>query len=187
MGRVIVSTDDPEISEIASSLGAEVPFIRPHDLASNTAGTAPVIRHAIESLQLAPDLAVMCLYPTAALPSFFLEQGFEVAKLHPTLFTITVGRHRSPMERSLVALRNGLMELQSKNDLLSRTQDLPQRFFDAGKYYVANTEQWLQHVTMMDSAFVPVHLPDWASVDIDEPEDWSVAEALHKAFVLDSR
>jgi CMP-N-acetylneuraminic acid synthetase len=45
---------------------------------------------------------------------------------------------------------------------------------------------WKARETMMEKPFVPFHLPDWAAVDIDEPDDWAVAEALHRVFVLES-
>ena len=49
--RIIVSTDDREISELAMELGAEVPFVRPAELSNDYAGTLPVIRHAVDWLQ----------------------------------------------------------------------------------------------------------------------------------------
>lgn len=65
--RVIVSTDDDEIAEISKKLGAEVPFIRPLDLATDDTPTFPVIRHALEWLKenenYMPDLIVL-LEPT---------------------------------------------------------------------------------------------------------------------------
>jgi N-acylneuraminate cytidylyltransferase len=76
------------------------------------------------------------------------------------------------------------MALASDDALLARTQDLPQSFFDAGKFYLATAQVWRERETMMAKPFVPYLLPDWASVDIDEPADWAVAEALHEAFVL---
>ena len=63
--RIVVSTDDAEIAETALSLGAEIPFIRPDDLANDFTATVPVIAHAIEALALAPDTPVCCLYATA--------------------------------------------------------------------------------------------------------------------------
>ncbi|MFM1953472.1 MAG: hypothetical protein RL187_681 [Actinomycetota bacterium] len=65
VSRVVVSTDDAEISDVARQAGADVPFERPEELATHNAGTAPVIQHAIQELGLASDAVVMCLYPTA--------------------------------------------------------------------------------------------------------------------------
>ena len=63
--RIVVSTDDAEVSEIARGLGAEVPFSRPNKLANDHAGTVPVVTHAVEALDLDSDVAVCCLYATA--------------------------------------------------------------------------------------------------------------------------
>ena len=184
--RVIVSTDDHEIARVAAESGAEVPFTRPGNLSSDYAGTAPVIVHAIDKLGLEDDAIVMCLYPTAPVTAVILEEAAQLAEKYPEHFTISVGRHRSPLERALGALEDGFMALESTQSLLARTQDLPQRFFDAGKFYLASAGLWRTRETMMSDPFVPYYLPDWASVDMDEPDDWPIAEALHRAFVLEA-
>ena len=184
--RVIVSSDDDEITQIALKTGAEAPFVRPGELASDHAGTAPVIVHAIDSLGLTEGHLVMCLYPTAAVTPGLLEEGIHLARENPEHFVISVGRHRSPLERSLVSRSKGTMEIDDASFLLSRTRDLPPRFFDAGKFYVAPAGLWRSRETMMSEPFIPMLLPDWASVDIDEPDDWPIAEALHRIFVLEA-
>jgi N-acylneuraminate cytidylyltransferase len=185
--RVVVSTDDDEIATIARQAGAEVPFTRPADLADQHAGTAPVIRHAITELNLADDDIVVCLYPTAAITPEILRDALRHAGSPPERFMVSVGRHRSPDERSLEARPHDLMALVHPEHLLTRTQDLPVRYFDAGKFYIAPASLWKSQETMMSEPFTPYFLPEWATVDIDEPEDWPLAEALHKAFVLDSK
>ena len=184
--RVIVSSDDDEITQIALTAGAEAPFVRPGELATDHAGTAPVIVHAIDALGLRDDHLVMCLYPTAAVTQGLLEEAIHLSRENPEHFVISVGRHRSPLERSLVSRSKGTMEIDDPSFLLSRTQDLPPRFFDAGKFYVAPAGLWRSRETMMSEPFIPMLLPDWASVDIDEPDDWPIAEALHRSFVLEA-
>ena len=183
---VAVSTDDAEIAEAARVSGVTSIIDRPAELASDIAGTAPVIKHAIEELGLGDDTLVMCLYPTAALTSVLVHEAVDLARQHPDTFVVSVGRHRSPHERSLKRQEDNLMSLVSSDHLLTRTQDLPQRYFDAGKLYVAKASVWEARETMMEKPFVPFYLPDWAAVDLDEPEDWAVAEALHRVFVLES-
>jgi len=65
--KVIVSTDDQEIAQIAKTFGAEVPFMRPDELANDHAGTLPVIKHAIEWFEehIRKPSEVCCLYATA--------------------------------------------------------------------------------------------------------------------------
>ena len=183
--NVIVSTEDREIAEVAVSAGASVPFTRPAELADDHAGTAPAIVHALDVLEIADDTAVMCLYPTAPIPSSTLAKAMALAEEHPDDFVMSLGRHRSPHERSVVPGGEGRMVLADSTALLSRTQDLPQRYFDAGKFYVASAATWRSRTTMMAEPFVPFFLPDWATIDMDEPDDWPVAEALHRAFVLE--
>ena len=184
---VVVSTDDPEIAEIARLAGAEVPFMRPSELADAHAGTAPVIRHAIEELDVPDTTIVVCLYPTSTLPAQLVQEGSEKAHHTVDRFVVAVGRHRSPLGRALRIVDDGLMELADSHNLLVRTQDLPVHYFDAGKFYGATARVWKEASTMMARPFVPFYLPAWASIDIDEPDDWPVAEALHRAFVMDSR
>lgn len=65
--RVIVSTDDAEIAAAAKELGADVPFVRPADLATDSARAIPVIQHAVEALERSGDApydAVLMLQPT---------------------------------------------------------------------------------------------------------------------------
>jgi len=182
----VVSTDDDELARLARDSGATLVIDRPAELATDTAGTAPVIKHAIDELDVDDDTLVMCLYPTATLTPHLVSEALELAREHPDKFVVSVGRHRSPHERSLQRLEGDLMSLASTDHLLTRTQDLPQRYFDAGKLYVARASVWKARETMMDKPFVPFYLPDWAAVDIDEPDDWPIAEALHRVFVLES-
>ena len=184
--RVIVSTDDDAIAQVAEASGADVPFMRPGELSSAHAGTAPVIVHALDNLGIGDDEVVMCLYSTAPVPSWILDEAIRLATGHRESFVISVGRHRSPMERTLRASSDGFMMFESASFLFSRTQDLPQRYFDAGKFYIANAGIWRTHETMMSKPFVPYFLPEWESVDMDEPDDWPIAEALHRAFVLEA-
>ena len=186
ISHCVVSTDDEELARIARDSGATTVIDRPAELATDMSGTAPVIKHAIDELGVDDDTLVMCLYPTATLTPHLVSEALELAREHPDKFVVSVGRHRSPHERSLQRLEGDLMSISSSDHLLTRTQDLPQRYFDAGKLYVARASVWKARETMMEKPFAPFHLPDWAAVDIDEHDDWAVAEALHRVFVLET-
>jgi pseudaminic acid cytidylyltransferase len=186
ISQIVVSTDDDGLARISRDSGATTVIDRPAELATASAGTAPVIKHAIDVLGVDADTLVMCLYPTATLTPNLVLEALDLSREHPDKFVVSVGRHRSPHERSLQRLEGDLMSLASTDHLHTRTQDLPQRYFDAGKLYVARASVWKARETMMEKPFVPFHLPDWATVDIDELDDWAVAEALHRVFVLES-
>ena len=67
LSRCIVSTDDREIAETARGLGADVPFMRPAELATDTAKSIDFVRHALDALEAAGEAydAVMLLQPTS--------------------------------------------------------------------------------------------------------------------------
>lgn len=82
LDRVIVSTEDEEIAEVAKKYGAEVPFLRPRELAEDDVATLPVLQHAIEYLKKSegyvPDY-VFLLYPTSPLlKSFRVEEAIDI-------------------------------------------------------------------------------------------------------------
>lgn len=184
VARIIVSTDSPEIATIAREFGAETPFLRPEELSNDTAGTAPVIRHAIQTLGLDDEDWVLCVYPTAAIDTTFLNQAISQTS-QPQIqerFLISVGRHQSPIERALVRNDEGTCEMIRPDALHSRTQSFSPTYFDAGKFYLAGVRTWMQHETMMAHPFVPFFLPEWAAVDVDEEGDWVIAETLHQKF-----
>lgn len=184
--RIIVSTDDAEIASIARGAGAEIPFERPSELSGHNVGAAPVIRHAIEVLGLSPNVSVANIYPTSPLPSEILRAAVLLQQSNQRHFVIGVGRYRTPIERAL-RHSNGLMSHQEPDAALVRSQDLPASYFDAGKFHIATVELWKRNETMMSRPFVPYFLPDFLAVDIDEPGDWEIAEALHQVFVLGER
>ena len=181
--RIIVSTDSEEIASLAIQLGAEVPFIRPKYLSDDDMGTAPVVRHAISEMNLDDQELVVCLYPTSTIGEKLLLSGVKTSQTDLERFTVGIGKHKSPFERSVTMGPNGECSISDKDHLLTRTQDLPTRFFDAGKFYSAIARKWINQETMMSEPFLPFFLPAWASVDIDEEDDWEIAEALHKAFL----
>lgn len=184
--RIIVSTEDAEIASIARGAGAETPFERPLELSGHNVGAAPVIRHAIEILGLSPDVSVANIYPTSPLPSEILRAATVLQQANQHHFVIGVGRYRTPIERAL-RHSNGLMSHQEPDAALVRSQDLPASYFDAGKFHIATVGLWEKNETMMSRPFVPYFLPDFLAVDIDEPGDWEIAEALHQVFVLGER
>ncbi len=82
--RVIVSTEDMEIAEISKKYGAEVPFVRPIELASDDTPTMPVLQHAIKYLEeienYFPSLIIL-LYPTSPLlSSDRINEAIEILK-----------------------------------------------------------------------------------------------------------
>ena len=185
--RIVVSTDDEEIRLIAESYGAEVPFVRPVELADDHTPTVPVVAHAIracESLGWRLD-KVCCVYPSVP----FLQSGDMKAALDLLAgsgadYTFPVAEFPSAVQRALVRAANGKMGSMFPENELTRTQDLPKAYHDAGQFYWGHRGSWLRN-PRIHSGGAGYVIPNWRVVDIDTPEDWRRAEMIHRALFSD--
>ena len=178
--RVVVSTDDAEIREIAESWGAEAPFERPAELANDHAGTVAVMRHAVACLL---DLNwemdhVCCIYATAPLllPAD-LQQGLELLSEDEALdFVFAVAGYDFPTQRALSLDADSRVAMVQPEHEMTRSQDLPARYHDAGQFYWARTRAWLELARVYSARSKGVVLPSIRVQDIDTEEDWQMAE-----------
>ena len=178
--RIIVSTDNDEVREVALMCGAEVPFERPAELANDQAGTLPVIRHAVQWLvdSACPVDSVCCIYATAPfLKSDFLQQGLDALTDHPDVdFAFSATPFDFPILRAIKLGNNNEVSMFWPEYEMSRSQDLPIAYHDAGQFYWATAQAWLTKDRVFSSNSRGVILPPHLVQDIDTPEDWEQAE-----------
>lgn len=180
--RIVVSTDDAEIADVARALGAEVPFTRPAELADDHAPTVPVIGHALQALQVPDDLAVCCIYPgVPLLQAADLQRARALLSDHRPEYVFPVAAYPSPVQRALLREADGRSRPMQPEHTQTRTQDLPAAYFDAGQFYWARAATWRAGLSIHGHARTLV-VPEWRTVDIDTPDDWTRAEALYRAF-----
>jgi pseudaminic acid cytidylyltransferase len=183
--RVIVTTDDSEIAEIAVAHGAEVPFTRPADLADDHTPTVPVIQHAIQAcrdLGWDVDLAC-CIYPGVPL----IDAG-DIGAARDMLiandsagYVFPVAPFPSAIQRALKRADDGRVAPFNPEHVATRTQDLEPGYYDAGQFYWGAADTWLSGANIHANGRAIV-LPEWRVVDIDTPDDWERAERLYRAF-----
>jgi CMP-N,N'-diacetyllegionaminic acid synthase len=175
--QVVVSTDDPEIAAVALAGGAEVPFLRPAELASDTApGIAPVL-HALEQLPEVSD--VLLLQPTSPL------------RLVEDVEAIVVLRREARREAAVsVTLSSkhpawmfGLSPHQMLEPLLPAAeaacrQQLPAAYELNGALYLASREFLERERSFLTADTLGYVMPPERSVDIDSQLDWQWAEFL---------
>jgi pseudaminic acid cytidylyltransferase len=182
--RIVVSTDDAEVSEIARGLGAEVPFLRPNNLANDHAGTVPVVTHAVEALDLDSDVAVCCLYATAPfVKAADLEEGLRLLQAGAT-YAMAVTRFDYPIQRALRRGEDGAVSMIDPEQMQVRSQDLEPAWHDAGQFYWGLATTWASQIPVFDDRAHGVELPSSRVVDIDTLEDWDRAEALFQVLKL---
>ncbi len=182
--RIIVSTDDEEISAIAKNFGAEVPFIRPSDLANDHTPTVPVIAHAIQELNQQESTVdfVCCIYPSVPLMrSADLTAAYHLLLSTQAGYCYPVAEYPSAIQRALRRLSNGSVRPIHPENEWTRTQDLEAFYFDAGQFYWGRATAWLSGLGLQSHGAGLV-IPQWRVVDIDTPEDWHRAELLFNAL-----
>lgn len=178
--RIVVSTDDAEIADIALSAGAEVPFMRPTELAQDHTGTVPVIAHALDALSCADDLAVCCIYPgVPLLDPADLARSLRLLQAGGCSHVFPVLAFNSPVQRALRRDSQGVVQAMYPDFAQTRTQDLEPSFHDAGQFYWGWASDWLAGSSPLVGGRSIV-LPAWRAVDIDTPDDWLRAEALYQ-------
>ncbi|PPD33269.1 MAG: pseudaminic acid cytidylyltransferase [Methylomonas sp.] len=182
--HIVVTTDDAEISDLAIRLGAEVPFVRPAELADDYTPTVPVIAHAITACHALgwQFEHVCCIYP--AVP--FMQSTDLVAALQrlesgSADYVFPVAAFPSAIQRALRQLPDGLMQPFNDQYAATRTQDLEPAFYDAGQFYWGRKQAWLSEKNIHRHGAGLV-IPSWRVVDIDNAEDWQRAELMHAVF-----
>ncbi|MCL1066587.1 pseudaminic acid cytidylyltransferase [Shewanella olleyana] len=184
--RIIVSTDDQEIAEIAKSYGAEVPFLRPPELSDDHATTAVVISHALNWLITQgqkPDYACV-IYATAPfIQSQALSDSFSLLKQQPNKkFCFGVTEFPSPIQRAFKITKAGDVVMFQPEHFNSRSQDLEKAYHDAGQFYWGTTDGFFDSKGMFSTDAIPFPLPCHQVQDIDTPDDWVRAEALFQVM-----
>ena len=179
--NVIVSTDDAEIAAIAQEHGAQVPFLRPAAFSNDYATTQDVMRHAVTWLaknQIESDF-VCCLYATAPfLQAEDVVKGLRALQESTADYAYAVTEFDYSPHRALIKNQNGQVSLEKPELAAVRSQDLPSLVHDAGQFYWAKTETWLTQQEVLSSAGIGIEIPRSQAQDIDNEEDWKLAEAL---------
>lgn len=180
--RVIVSTDDEEISEIAKNYGADI-IKRPSELATDTAATIDVILHCLSCLETQKDFpeCIVLLQPTSplrisedidgAITTFFSKDCNSV---------ISVCEPDHPPYWNLIIENNYLKPAFDKRYFKIRRQDLPKTYMPNGAVYISKTDYIKQNHNFYGDRTLPFFMPKERSVDIDTEIDFIVADAIIK-------
>ncbi|GDY27927.1 pseudaminic acid cytidylyltransferase [Agarivorans sp. Toyoura001] len=180
--RVIVSTDDTEIASIAKQYGAEVPFIRPANISNDYATTLDVIHHAVATLSTEQQFRdVCCIYATAPFitPSQLLE-GKKLFADKNADYLFPVAEYPSAVQRSLLREKSGFLTMAYPEYLNSRSQDLQTAFYDTGQFYWGKASAFLNRTPIYSDKSVGLPVEKNSCVDIDDLQDWALAEFLYK-------
>lgn len=186
--RVIVSTDDTEIAEVARAYGAEVPFMRPDEVSDDYATTMDVIQHAIgwcESQGWKLEY-VCCIYATAPfIEHSDLQVGYDKVQQPNVSYAFSATTFPFPIQRAIKLSSSGEVSMFDAQYELTRSQDLEEAYHDAGQFYWGKVDAFKRGDRFFAEHSQIVQLPRKRVQDIDTVEDWELAEALYSALYKD--
>lgn len=183
--RVIVSTDDEEIARVSREWGAEVPFMRPAELASDTASHVDVVEHAIRWLEASGKSELeylLLLQPTSPLRTAADIEGIiELVTGSNPPAAISVYEVTDHPYYALRLLGNGTLSdflPGQPGQAYPRRQDLPPAYITNGALYIVRPDMFLKERTFTPPGTLAFIMPAQRSLDIDTEWDFYLANLI---------
>jgi len=182
--RIIVSTDDKEYAELAKASGAEVPFLRPPELASDASPVIDAIEHLLKSLKdssgYSPEYVAL-LQPTSPFTnSLDIDGAFKALLSSGADAAVSLCESEVKPDWLRRVGADGFLEPLVKLDVPQHTprQAMPRTLRLNGAIYWIKTSVLLSGRSFLPKRCVPYEMPASRSVDVDTEEDLKIAEFL---------
>ena len=181
---ICLSTDSEEIRSVAEGYGLEVPFLRPAELATDTAPTDAVLRHALDCYEKrhGPYSILLLLQPTSPLrrPEQISEalEIFRNASPRPDMVVSVKKSAANPYYDIFETDQAGLLHISKGPGTYTRRQDAPQVWQYNGAIYVINPESLRRSPLGAFRRRIPYMMDELSSLDLDTPFDWMMAEHI---------
>jgi len=189
--RVLVSTDDPEIAAAAQAAGADVPFLRPAELAGDHSSHVDVMKHAVSWLETQGTVYeyVALVQPTCPLilPED-VDGALELAlrTRNDSVITVTPAEHHPYYSHRLRP--DGTLEyFWTEGRNYHRRQDLPSAYDEAGAIYVLKRNLLFDRNVLEAEHPLAYVLPRERALDIDAPWDLHLADLILRERVSEVR
>jgi CMP-N-acetylneuraminic acid synthetase len=179
---VIVSTDCDEIADIARELGAQVPFLRPEDLGSDTAPSIGYVLHALDFFgrQGKSFEAVLVLQPTSPLRTYEdMREAVRLFQSHHADSLISGYKEEKISDLIMYRESNGMaVPLNEQHNRGIRRQDQSKIFIRNGAIYLATTEHIKKTQCLISDRPVLYQMPKSRSVNIDTADDLELIRGI---------
>jgi CMP-N,N'-diacetyllegionaminic acid synthase len=182
LSKVIVSTDHTDIANISKSLGLEVPFIRPDNLAYDNSSTLSVVQHALNFyIKKGIEFDAVCLLQvTSPIRTIdFLENCLKTFTLKDTdslISVLKVPHHFNPHWVFEENVSGNLSISTGEKKIITRRQDLPETFIRDGSVYIIKTSVILNDNSLYGNTINYIINPIDQHINIDTLDDWLNAE-----------
>jgi N-acylneuraminate cytidylyltransferase len=170
--RVILSSDDDEIIQVAKDWGCEVPFIRPAELARDTSRSMDVVLHALD--QVHGFEYIVLLQPTSPLRTARdIDAAFDFMRNHNAPACVSVTEvDQSPYWMYQLNADDRLIKIVEPIHEVIRRQDLPPVYTLNGAIYIAKIDWLLESRSFVGPKTVAYQMPKARSIDIDDALDF---------------
>ena len=179
---VLVSTDDPGIAQAASEMGAMVPWLRPTELATDSASSVDVALHALDWYEAVHGVidGLMLLQPTSPLRTRqAVERGIALFQAGQGRAIVGVAPAVTHPMWALKLVGRGLQPWVSQQALQTRSQDLPEAYAITGAFYLLSPQELRKERSFFPLGSLPLMMDgERESVDIDTEMDYVLAQAL---------
>ena len=179
--RIVVSTDSEAIAAVSRECGAEVPYLRPPELATADANIVDTVLHMLDYLRdedgYEPDMFFL-LQPTSPLREasditqslglFEKERSSVLISVCPTLFQV------------FYIQEGKLAYTQPQDELINRQERAATYKQDGSMIYLYDTNYFRQNPNFAPEGATAYVVPKWKAVDVDDKEDFELAEVLYK-------
>lgn len=175
--EVMVSTDDPEIAEIAVQYGAKVPFMRSKENSNDQAGCGSVMEEVLREYQkIGVEVENLFMLYSAA-PFITPEKLQEMVALfeNPDIVAAKMVARFSSAPQQARVIRDGSLEWVTPSYYGIRTQDLEPMYYDCGQAYGYRAGMFMG-VPYTGTIEAPIIVSEMEHQDIDCEEDWEIAE-----------
>jgi len=180
----LVSTDDSEISEVAKNAGAMVPWLRPAELATDTASSEAVALHALDWYEKEKGRVdgLLLLQPTSPFRSQeTINRGIALFTEHNHRPVVGVSPASSHPMWCFKLENGGVRKFVEGSGMNLRSQDLPPAFVINGAFYLITPEDLRRLRSFHDDSMVPLIVNEpRESLDIDTEWDWMIADSILK-------
>lgn len=183
VSRIIVSTDDEKIAKIAKENGAEIPFLRPANLATDIALAIDNYIYTINRLNAEQNLNIqefMVLQPTSPLRTFEdIDRAVELfyEKKADSIISVTEMPH-PPVWAKRINIKGAIEEYFSGNEGLKNRQEIEKAYIPNGAIFILKESLLKNQYTYYSDKTFPYIMPPNRSVDIDNDMDFEFAEFL---------
>ena len=182
LDKIIVSTEDKEISNLVNKFENVEIVSRALDLSDDYTPTQPVIVDAIKKKKIDSDTIVICIYPcTPLLKPYDIKEALNRLANNKEYFIFPIIKYSHPIQRAFRMNKNHELVLINKNHELTTTQSLEHSYYDAGQFYIAYCSLWLSE-HRMHSKSLGYEVDSHKFIDIDNLNDWRRAEIYYRVL-----